>query len=147
MNTSVHSGKVVLVTGAGSGLGRATALRFADEGAQRIAIVDRVARRLADVAAEIRQRSSVAHEIVAELEDISECRRAVEDAVRDSSGRLDVVISNAGTSTVEPFLDIQDASWQRVIAVNLTASFAIGQSAARAMRSHPVHGICRSRRR
>jgi NAD(P)-dependent dehydrogenase (short-subunit alcohol dehydrogenase family) len=46
---------------------------------------------------------------------------------------LDVVVSNAAAWTQEPFLELKDESWQRVIAVNLTASFVVGQRAARAM--------------
>ena len=51
----------------------------------------------------------------------------------ESAGRLDVVISNAAAWTKEPFLEMEDDSWLRVIAVNLTASFVVGQRAARAM--------------
>jgi NAD(P)-dependent dehydrogenase (short-subunit alcohol dehydrogenase family) len=51
----------------------------------------------------------------------------------DEAGRLDVVVSNAAAWTDTPFLELDDESWQRVIAVNLTASFVIGQRAARCM--------------
>jgi NAD(P)-dependent dehydrogenase (short-subunit alcohol dehydrogenase family) len=70
--------------------------------------------------------------IVAELAEISECERAVHEAFEDA-GRLDVVVSNAAAWTEEPFLQLKDESWLKVIAVNLTASFAIGQRAARCM--------------
>jgi 3-oxoacyl-[acyl-carrier protein] reductase len=49
------------------------------------------------------------------------------------AGRLDVVVSNAAAWTEEPFLELKDESWLKVIAVNLTASFVIGQRSARAM--------------
>jgi NAD(P)-dependent dehydrogenase (short-subunit alcohol dehydrogenase family) len=139
--TSRHSDKVVLVTGAGSGIGRATALRFADEGAERIIIVDRFADRLADVASAITQRSSRPHSIVAELADVSDCRRFVAEAARGSAGRLDIVVSNGGAATIEPFLNLREESWTQVNAVNLAASFAIGQSAARVMVERGMGGV------
>jgi NAD(P)-dependent dehydrogenase (short-subunit alcohol dehydrogenase family) len=127
-----HSGKVVFVTGGGSGFGRATALRFAAEGAAKVYIVDRVQERLDAVAAELEAAGATPGTILAELSQVEECDRAVRDAY-ESAGRLDVVISNAAAWTKEPFLEMEDDSWLRVIAVNLTASFVVGQRAARAM--------------
>jgi NAD(P)-dependent dehydrogenase (short-subunit alcohol dehydrogenase family) len=127
-----HAGKIVFVTGGGSGFGRATALRFAGEGAERVYLVDRYADRLDAVAAEIEALGVVAGRIRAELSEVAECDRAVREAHEDA-GRLDVVVSNAAAWTQEPFLEMKDESWLRVIAVNLTASFVIGQRAARCM--------------
>ncbi len=132
MDPSRHLGKVVLVTGAGSGIGRAAALRFAAEGAERVYLVDHFEDRLERVAAEIEDRGAVAGTIRAELAEVAECDRAVREAYEDA-GRLDVVISNAAAWTQEPFLELKDESWLKVLAVNLTASFVIGQRAARAM--------------
>lgn len=123
---------MVLVTGGGSGVGRATALRFAEEGAERIYLVDHFADRLEFVAAELERGGTAAGTIQAELAEIGECDRAVRAAYEDA-GRLDVVISNAAAWTKEPFLELTDESWLKVVAVNLTASFVIGQRAARAM--------------
>jgi 3-oxoacyl-[acyl-carrier protein] reductase len=123
---------VVLVTGGGSGVGRATALRFAKEGAERIYLVDHFADRLERVAAELEAEGTAAGTIQAELADVEECDRAVREAYEDA-GRLDVVISNAAAWTREPFLDLKIESWHKVISVNLTASFVVGQRAARAM--------------
>jgi 3-oxoacyl-[acyl-carrier protein] reductase len=52
---------------------------------------------------------------------------------RTEAGRLDVVVSNAAAWTQEPFLELKDESWLKVIGVNLTASFIVGQRAARCM--------------
>jgi NAD(P)-dependent dehydrogenase (short-subunit alcohol dehydrogenase family) len=120
------------LTGGGSGIGRATALRFADEGAAHVVVVDRLEDRLARVREEIEERGARAGMIRAELSEIAECERAVDEAV-EQAGHLDVVVSNAAAWTQEPFLELKDDSWQRVIAVNLTASFVVGQRAARAM--------------
>jgi NAD(P)-dependent dehydrogenase (short-subunit alcohol dehydrogenase family) len=132
MDSERHRGKVVLVTGGGSGMGRETALRFAREGAERIYLVDHFADRLDRVAAELRELDVYAGTIEAELAEVAECDRAVREAYEDA-GRLDVVISNAAAWTEEPFLELKDESWQKVIAVILTASFVVGQRAARAM--------------
>jgi NAD(P)-dependent dehydrogenase (short-subunit alcohol dehydrogenase family) len=127
-----HAGKTVFITGGGSGIGRATALRFADEGASRVAVVDHFPDRLDAVAAALRESGAEPLPIEAELAQIGECDRAVRAAVEEL-GPLDVVISNAAAWTQEPFLELRDESWLKVIAVNLTASFAIGQRAARTM--------------
>jgi 3-oxoacyl-[acyl-carrier protein] reductase len=132
VDPSRHLGKVVLVTGAGSGIGRSAALRFAAEGAERVYLVDHFEDRLVRVAAEVEERGAVVGAIRAELAEVAECDRAVREAYADA-GRLDVVISNAAAWTQEPFLELKDESWLRVLAVNLTASFVIGQRAARAM--------------
>ena len=132
MDESRHAGKVVLVTGGGSGIGRATALRFAREGAERVYLVDHVQDRLDQGAAELAALGTHPGTIQAELSRVEECDRAVHEACEDA-GRLDVVVSNAAAWTQEPFLELKDESWARVIAVNLTASFVVGQRAARCM--------------
>jgi NAD(P)-dependent dehydrogenase (short-subunit alcohol dehydrogenase family) len=135
-----HGGKVVFITGGGSGFGRETALRFAREGAERIYIVDHFADRLDRVAADLAELGATPGTIQAELAEIDECARAVREAYEDA-GRLDVVISNAAAWTKEPFLELQDESWLKVIAVNLSASFAIGQRAARTMVETGLGGV------
>ncbi len=132
MDRQRHAGRMVLVTGGGSGIGRATALRFAEEGAEGVVIVDRFQDRLDSVAAELAERGTKMGTVCADLYEIAEAERAVREAV-EQLGRLDVAISNAAAWTEEPFLELKDESWQRVIGVNLTAGFVIGQRAARAM--------------
>lgn len=135
-----HEGKVVLITGGGSGIGRETALRFAREGAERIYIVDRLADRLEKVAGELHEAGTHPGTIKADLSELAGCEAAVREAYADA-GRLDVVISNAAAWTQEPFLELQDESWLRVLAVNLTASFVVGQRAARAMVEQGTGGV------
>lgn len=132
MDGQRHAGRAVLVTGAGSGIGRATALRFAEEGAEGVVIVDRFQDRLDAVASELSERGTKVGTVCCDLYDMSEADRAVREAV-DQLGRVDVAVSNAAAWTEEPFLDLRDESWLRVIGVNLTAGFVIGQRAARSM--------------
>jgi 3-oxoacyl-[acyl-carrier protein] reductase len=127
-----HRGKVVLVTGGGSGIGRATALRFAREGADAVYVVDHFADRAESAAAELRELGTKATGIHAELAELAGCHRAVDEVIADA-GRVDVVVSNAAAWTEESFLDMRDESWCHVINVNLTAYFRVGQRAAKAM--------------
>lgn len=123
-------GRNVFVTGAGSGLGRAIALRFAQEGAAGVAVVDRVAERVDSVASEVEALGARARRIVADLADPAACDGAVDEAV-DKLGPLRVVVSNAGiSSSGEPSTEMTLASWNRMLAVNLTAYFLIARRTA-----------------
>jgi 3-oxoacyl-[acyl-carrier protein] reductase len=135
-----HAGRHVLITGGGSGFGRATALRFAAEGAGHVVLVDRLQDRLDAVRGEVQSAGAAVTTACVDLATIAGC----DDAVRlglEGAGHLDVVVSNAAAWTQEPFLELADESWQRVLAVNLTASFAIAQRSARAMRDHGQGGV------
>jgi NAD(P)-dependent dehydrogenase (short-subunit alcohol dehydrogenase family) len=125
-------GAHVLITGGGSGIGRATAHRFANEGAAKVAIVDHFVDRLDSVVSELEQLGTTPVPIAGELADPSECERIVAAAL-GAMETLDVVVSNAGAWAEESFLDMELESWNRVLAVNLTASYLIGQLSARAM--------------
>jgi NAD(P)-dependent dehydrogenase (short-subunit alcohol dehydrogenase family) len=140
MDASRHAGKIVLITGGGSGMGRATAIRFAMEGAQKIFLVDHFQDRLDRVAPELVALGTEVGTIKAELAEPAECSRAVQEAYHEA-GRLDVVVSNAAAWTEEPFLEMKLTSWQKVIAVNLTASFVVGQEAARGMVEAGTKGV------
>jgi 3-oxoacyl-[acyl-carrier protein] reductase len=113
-------GRVVLVTGAASGMGRATAHLLADEGA-RVGIVDRDGEGLAAVAAEMRGVGAIVHPVVA---DIAEPDRpaAVVLEVREALGPLDGLVNNAGISVHIPLEDPGfEEAWARTFAVNLAA--------------------------
>src|SRR5437870_1089224 len=118
MDSKRHSGRSVLITGGGSGFGRATALRFTREGAHTLFLVDHFQDRLDKVAGEIRNLGAKAVPILAELARVEDCQRIIDTAAEQ--GRLDIVISNAAAWTEEPFLDMKIESWHKVMAVNLT---------------------------
>ena len=126
------AGKSALVTGGGSGVGRATAIRFAREGATTIGLFDRDESALADTVAEIAALGATALPLPGDVTSRPRCQDAV-DAVVATAGRLDVLVSNAGADGDAPFLEMTDDEWHRVVDVNLTASFVLGQVAARAM--------------
>jgi meso-butanediol dehydrogenase/(S,S)-butanediol dehydrogenase/diacetyl reductase len=136
-----HDGKTVLITGGGSGFGRATSLRFANEGAAHVVIVDRLADRLERVSHEIVAAGAKASTVCVDLATYEGASDAVAQALEHTAGALDVAVSNAAAWTDESFLEMPDESWARVIAVNLNASFVVGQRSARAMVAHGKGGV------
>ena len=125
-------GKSALITGAASGVGRATAKRFAAEGASTIGLFDLNAANLEIVAAEVAERGAKPLSITADVTSTQSCQEAVSQVVA-AAGRLDILISNAPAHSASPFLDMTVEEWDRVIAVMLRASFVLGQLAAKAM--------------
>lgn len=118
--------RVTIVTGAGSGIGRATAIRFAREGA-RLALIDWSAEGLEQTIAEIRdasepQAADDGQRIWSRVVDVSD-EPAVERCVAEiveAYGRIDVLCNNAGVSGgYQPISDQNSSEWQRVIGVNL----------------------------
>jgi len=107
-------GRVALVTGAASGIGRAIALRLAAEGA-RVAITD-----LDEAAARAvaREASGVVLALRLDVTDEATIREAVAEAER-ALGPLDVLVNNAGWDKVEPFVQSTPETWDRLIAINL----------------------------
>lgn len=121
------AGKVALITGAGSGIGRATALLFAKEGAM-VALVGRTAAKLQAVAAEIARESSGAHWVTADLSRREEARQAVEESAQHFGG-LDIVINNAGISRQRRLLGVDEPLWDEMMAHNLKNPFWVAQFA------------------
>jgi 3-oxoacyl-[acyl-carrier protein] reductase len=113
-------GRVAIITGAGSGMGRATAFVFADEGA-KLALVDRNADGVEAVAAEIRAAGGEATAYVADLAD-GDAIPALVDRIRADVGPIDILINNAGISVGMPIdHDMWEKAWEVTLAVNLTA--------------------------
>ncbi len=114
-------GKVAIVTGAGSGIGRATALRFAAEGA-KLVVNDLNAEAAARVAKEIEAAGGIAAAFPADVADA----RQVEALIREATsrfGRLDVLVNNAAAVIPGPLESISDADWRRTQAVTLDGVF------------------------
>jgi NAD(P)-dependent dehydrogenase (short-subunit alcohol dehydrogenase family) len=125
-------GKSALITGAASGVGRATAKRFAAEGATPVCLFDLHAGNLAATAAEVTELGAKVIEFPGDVTSDEQCRQAVERVVT-AAGGLDILVSNAPAHSAAPFLEMSTQEWDRVLQVNLRASFVLGQAAARAM--------------
>jgi NAD(P)-dependent dehydrogenase (short-subunit alcohol dehydrogenase family) len=123
--------QVALVTGAGSrkGIGRAIALALAREGAA-VAVLGRSG--VEQVAHEIISDGSRAIALTADVSVRSEVEQAVGQTV-SAFGRLDILVNNAGYCEFRPFLEIDEALWQRTLDVNVSGYFHFGQAAARQM--------------
>lgn len=126
-------GKNVFVTGAGSGFGRRTAQRFAEEGAHHVHMVDYNQERLDETAPSIEACGAVPHKICLDMSDMDNCVGAMAQALAVDP-KLDVLVSNAGAWVDVPFVDLETADWRRVMSVNLDAYFVLAREAARAMK-------------
>ncbi|MBI3783579.1 MAG: SDR family oxidoreductase [Deltaproteobacteria bacterium] len=114
------AGKVAIVTGAASGMGRATAHLFADEGA-KVAAIDRHAEGVASVVREITDAGGRAAAWSADVTDSANLKRIV-GAVAGRFGGIDILVNNAGVSMPAPIdSDGFDEAWTQTLAVNLSA--------------------------
>jgi NAD(P)-dependent dehydrogenase (short-subunit alcohol dehydrogenase family) len=133
------SGKIAVVTGAGSGIGRAVALALHADG-YSIALAGRRA-------AELNKTVAMAHasggKLLALPTDVAhpDSVRALFGAVRESFGRLDLLFNNAGIGApAVPMEDLTFEQWNAVVAVNLTGAFLCAQEAMRIMKSQDPRG-------
>jgi 3-oxoacyl-[acyl-carrier protein] reductase len=124
-------GRVAAITGGALGIGRATALLFAEEGAT-VALGDIQLEAAEKVAQEIERRGGTAVAIGLDVGDAAQVQAFVDRVVAEF-GRLDVMFANAGIAHSAPFLEHPEAQWLRVLRVNLTGVFLCGQAAARQM--------------
>jgi rhamnulose-1-phosphate aldolase/alcohol dehydrogenase len=129
--------RIALVTGAGSGIGRAIALRLAAEGAC-VVVADRDAGSAAAVAAEIGGSDS-AIACTADVTDEDQVAAAVAASAL-AFGGVDLVVNNAGLSVSKPLLETTVADWDRQHDVMARGSFLVSREAARAMRAQRMGG-------
>lgn len=119
--------KVALVTGSSQGIGRAIALRLADEGADVVINYNRGAEKADAVKAEIEAKGRRALTVQADLGQVEDIRRLMQTAV-DHFGRVDILINNAGLETHAPFWEVSEADYDKVLNVNLKGVFFASQS-------------------
>jgi NAD(P)-dependent dehydrogenase (short-subunit alcohol dehydrogenase family) len=135
---AAHAKKVALVTGGGSGIGRAVALGLQSEGFSVVVAGRR--------AGELQKSASIAcngPEMLAVPTDVSQpdSVRALFARIRDTFGRLDLLFNNAGTGApAVPMEDLTFEQWNRVVSVNLTGAFLCAQEAIRMMKAQDPRG-------
>ena len=120
-------GKVALITGAASGIGAATARRFAAEGA-KLAICDLAEEPLAAMAEQLGRESNDLHSSSVDVRDPSAIARFLEGAV-DALGQLDVLVNNAGIGCFGHVDEITPEAWRNTLAVDLDAVFFASRAA------------------
>jgi 2-hydroxycyclohexanecarboxyl-CoA dehydrogenase len=116
------AGKVAIVTGAASGIGKATVTRLADDGAA-VLVADLNSQGAADVAASIVEKGGRAAGYGVDVTDAPAVRAMTEHA-RQVFGRVDILVSNAGWDRAGPFADTDEELWDRVIAINYRGHLA-----------------------
>ncbi len=124
-------GKVAVVTGAGSGIGRAAAVRFAAEGAA-VAVVDLNADAAKNTAAQISAAGGRALPVAADVADRAQVSGCFAQ-IRTEYGRISVLYNNAGVNSSGSVLDATEDDWDRSFAVNAKGTFLCAQAAAPAM--------------
>lgn len=131
------AGKVALITGGGTGLGREIALRLAREGMQVAISYSRSQAEAEQTVADIQELGGQAATFPAELSRTADAESLVQ-AVAEKWGRLDLLIHNAATTRFVPFPDLEaidEASWDEIFAVNTRAAFFLARAAAPLLRT------------
>ena len=123
--------KVVFITGAGSGIGRATAIRLASEGAALLCL-DVNERAAEETAAFIRQQGSAAVASQGDVREKASTKRALEAALH-TFGKVTCLVNNAGVVTMTGFDDVTEQEWDFVLDVNLKGQFLTAQVVAPAI--------------
>jgi NAD(P)-dependent dehydrogenase (short-subunit alcohol dehydrogenase family) len=131
-------GRVALVTGASSGLGRRFAQVLADLGA-RVILGARRTQPLDDVCDEIARAGGRARAIAIDVTDSTSVAEVFTEIA--SGDGLDILINNAGVTATQPVLDLSEEQWDHVVDTNLKGSFLVAQAAARLMKAQGRGGV------
>lgn len=126
--------RVALVTGGSQGIGKAVAMKFAEEGAT-VVIAARGQALLDEVAAQIRAAGGKVTAIAADVSQDAECTRLVQEVLK-AHGRLDILINNAGTSATGEFESVTDDKWQADFDLKLFAAIRLTRLAIPEMKKN-----------
>jgi NAD(P)-dependent dehydrogenase (short-subunit alcohol dehydrogenase family) len=126
------SGRVALVTGASSGLGRHFARVLARAGAS-VVVAARRADALREVSDEIAREGGQARSVELDVKNAGSVTRAIAQAAAEQG--LDILINNAGVTVTKSVLDVSEDEWDHVVDTNLKGNFLVAQAAARVMKA------------
>ena len=125
-------GKVAIVTGATSGMGRATAVLFAKEGA-KVVVTGRNEERAQAVVDEIKGNGGEAIYVIVDASKVEDCKK-IFDATIEAFGTVDILVNNAGMLSMSPLLEVSIEEWNKVFAVNVTSALYLTQLCAPVMK-------------
>jgi 3-oxoacyl-[acyl-carrier protein] reductase len=123
--------QIAVVTGAGRGIGRAIALKFANEGAD-VVVVSRTQENSEKVAAEIRALGRKAWAFAVDVADAAAVNAAAEKILAET-GKVDILVNNAGVTRDGLLMRMSDADWDTVVDTNLKGAFLVTKAFSRAM--------------
>jgi NAD(P)-dependent dehydrogenase (short-subunit alcohol dehydrogenase family) len=126
------SGKAALITGGGTGIGRAIALAFAREGAS-VAVAGRRLDKLKEVAGEIEKQGGSAIPLECDVTRAKDAERAVRESAK-KLGKLNILVNNAGMLSVSTVDSISEEDWDRVMTVNVKGPFLMSRAALKEFR-------------
>ncbi len=126
--------QVALITGANKGIGRQTALTFAEAGADIVLAVRNTANCL-PLEQEINALGQQVLSVTMDVADLSQVNKAVKQAA-EHFGKIDILVNNAGISPPNPALEVTEEDFDDTIGVNLKGTFFVSQTVARVMKQH-----------
>jgi len=118
------AGKTVLITGAANGIGRATALAFAQEGVH-LALVDQDGKQLEETANEIRRADVRAYTAIADLSTAEGCSSGLDAILNQLPNGVDALFNNVGQADPRPFMEITDMQWESCFQINLMSAVRV----------------------
>ena len=125
-------GKVAIVTGATSGMGRASAKLFAQEGA-KVVVTGRNEERAKEVVDDIKAEGNEAIYVIADMSNLDDVKK-IFDVTMEEYGTVDVLFNNAGMLSMSPLMDLSIEEWNKIFNVNVTSSLVLTQLVAPVMK-------------
>jgi 3-oxoacyl-[acyl-carrier protein] reductase len=131
--------KVAIITGGGRGIGEATSIKFAQEGA-KVVVADLAQESVDLVVNNIKNNGGVAIGITVNVADAASVDKMIDDTIK-AFGKLDIIVNNAGITEDNQLLKMTEEQWDNVISVNLKGVFLCGQAAAKVMVTQDTGGV------
>lgn len=125
-------GKVAITTGSTSGMGRATAVLFAQEGA-KVVVTGRNEERAKEVVNQIKEEGNEAIYVIADMSNLDDVKK-IFDVTMEEYGTVDILFNNAGMLSMSPLMDLTTEEWNNVLNVNVTSSLKLTQLVAPVMK-------------